>query len=126
MLGIGKALGWVTEDYREDKKRGKKGAYVEKRRVPRYGPNEIKLRMNGKELPVQNISISGIFMNGTPNWFVSGQGVVFELLVPIRGELAPVLTQGRVTRLQEGGAAVHYRSPHPNWGRLMAGYLSKS
>ncbi|MEQ8443222.1 MAG: hypothetical protein RIM33_13675 [Alphaproteobacteria bacterium] len=122
MLGIGKALGWVTDDYR-DKKKIK---YVEKRKVPRFGPNEIRLRISGKELPVQNISVCGVFMMGIPTWFVSGQGIVFELMVPVRGEFAPVLTQGRVTRIQGGGAAVHYRSPHPNWTRLMTNYLSRS
>lgn len=105
--------------------KGKSGTHKEKRKAPRFDPVEIKVRLDGRELTVVNISTKGVFVQGAPSWIVEGQGIVLELMVPIRSEIAYVPIQGRVTRKGPDGIGIRYMAPHTNWDRMILSYLKK-
>jgi len=98
---------------------------ADSRRFPRFNSRKIRFRMDGRELDVMDISATGIQVRGAPTWIVSGQGLVFDLLVPVRGGTTVVEASGRVVRRDERSLVVAYQSPHPNWRRLLTDFLAK-
>ncbi len=95
------------------------------RRFPRFSSDKIRFEMDGRELHVIDISATGIQVRGAPNWIATGQALIFNLLVPVRGQTLPVAASGRVIRKLGDGLAIHYQSPHPNWKRLLTDYLAR-
>ena len=102
----------------------KPGKISENRRAPRFPPRDIKVRLDGKQFDLVDISKVGLFMRGAPGWLAKGQALVFEIAIPLQGEQAFVPTHGRVVRTANDGVAVNYRGPHPNWGEMITKYLS--
>lgn len=96
---------------------------VENRRGPRYTPRDIKVRLDGKQLELADISGLGLFMRGAPGWLASGQALIFEIAIPAHGQVAYVATQGRVVRKATDGVGIRYRKPHPNWDKMISNYL---
>jgi hypothetical protein len=96
----------------------------ENRRARRFPPRDIKVRLDGKQLDLVDISGTGVFIRNAPGWLAAGQALVFEIVIPINGEQAFIATHGRIARKTNDGIAVNYRAPHPNWGKMLAKYLS--
>ena len=54
--------------------------------------------MDGRELDVVDISATGIQVRHAPGWVVAGQGLYFDLLIPVRKGMKKVQATGHVLR----------------------------
>lgn len=75
------------------------------------------------EMPVVNVSGTGVLIDGGPDWIVLGQGLQFKFVISIRNEDNYISSHGTVVRIESRGIAVQYESPYPNWGQMLTNYL---
>ncbi|WP_420724654.1 MULTISPECIES: hypothetical protein [unclassified Hwanghaeella] len=80
--------------------------------------------MDGRELDVVDISATGIQVRHAPGWVVAGQGLYFDLLIPVRKGMKKVQATGHVLRRKGTDMVVTYHSPHPDWRRLITQFLA--
>ncbi len=94
------------------------------RRDPRFNSKKIRFLMDGRELDVVDVSATGIQVRHAPGWVVAGQGLYFDLLIPVRKGIKKVQATGHVLRRKGTDMVVTYHSPHPDWRRLITQYLA--
>ncbi|MDF1748413.1 MAG: PilZ domain-containing protein [Alphaproteobacteria bacterium] len=104
--------------------RGRADLGADFRRDPRFNSKKIRFLMDGRELDVVDISATGISVRHAPGWVVAGQGLYFDLLVPVRNGMKKVEATGKVLRRQGTDIVVKYYSPHPDWRRLITQFLA--
>lgn len=85
----------------------------------------MRIRMGGEEMDVIDISGTGVLIDGAHDWIVPGQAVHFYFLIMVKDVEKTVPASGVVIRNDGRGLAIHYESPHPNWGRLLTDYLKR-
>jgi len=90
-----------------------------RRKRARYRTYIVQAMINGELFEVSDISATGAFILQTPDWFVEGQGLLFDFVIgnPPNEKVLPI--EGRVIRVEEDGIAVVYRPPGPAWLKVL-------
>jgi len=75
--------------------------------------------INGEMYEVADISVTGAFIPGTPDWFVQGQGLLFDFVIgnPPDEKIIPI--EGRIARIDYEGIGIIYRPPSANWPTIL-------
>ena len=96
-----------------------------RRKRPRYRSYIIRAMISGEMFEVADISVTGVFILDTPDWFVKGQGILFDFVIgnPPNEKTVPI--EGRVSRIEETGVGLIYRPPSSNWPAILQKITSR-
>jgi len=75
---------------------------------------------------VSDISVTGVFITETPDdWFIEGQGILFDFVIGHPPEEKTIPIEGRVSRVNPDGMGVIYRPPSANWPAILQKITSR-
>lgn len=96
---------------------------ADNRRAERIESCAMRVVLDGEEVPVVDISGSGVLIDGGPDWVIPGQGLRFSFVINIHNQDKYIPAYGTVIRNENRGIAVNYESPHPSWAKVLTDYL---
>lgn len=107
-----------------DRRSADRGADPRRKR-PRYRSYIIRAMVNGEMFEVSDISVTGAFIPDTPDWFVQGQGILFDLVIGNPPNERTIPIEGRISRVEENGIGIIYRPPSSNWPAILQKITSR-
>lgn len=91
----------------------------DKRRFPRYELSTIKVRIDGKDHELIDVSSEGLFVGGVEGVWEGETPIELTLRVPLMNKISPLLVEGVVIRQTDRGLAIQYRSPNRTWPQVL-------
>lgn len=96
-----------------------------RRKRSRYRSYIIRAMVNGEMFEVADISVTGVFITQTPDWFAEGQGILFDFVIGHPPDEKVIPIEGRITRINDNGIGVIYRPPSTNWPSILQKITSR-
>ncbi|MDA1091226.1 MAG: PilZ domain-containing protein [Proteobacteria bacterium] len=91
-----------------------------KRAHRRYGLTSVAAVVAGVVYPIQNVSATGILIEGWENPPPQGTTGMFSVRAPLADRVESVEITGTVVRVQDDGAvALKFETPDKDWPKLL-------
>jgi len=89
------------------------------RKRARYRSYILRAMINGEMFDVAGLSVIGVFVLCTADWYVKGQGILFDFVIGNPPDEKTIPSEGRISRVDENGIGVIYQPPGDNWPAIL-------
>jgi len=88
-------------------------------RSERYDLDTVRAIVGSTKHAILNVSTEGVLVQGELLGIGEGDNLTLTLQVLVRDRWRPMPVEGRVVRVDDRGAAIHYRDAARTWERLL-------